>query len=268
MNNYNQETIDNAIKKYRPLLKALDIQHINKTLRYIETRTVKSLYFSRCIIVTKQKKMKGNHLGFCSFSYNEKNRIYILTIALNENLFIDENIDTRIKRKLTGVHEFTHCVATLMALSRFSEDSKFKKDLNEALQNSLSHIDIDKSIFEVCRNFDSDDEYTRKEGPLKNSHFQLKEGYDAFDGDYVDLFFNFLFSYELFLETFQSSLEQWAYEKDEEIKKEILESILDIFNSFIVNKALEKDFAKEQFRDFLRRFFIENPISSYIRAAK
>lgn len=266
LKNDNQELIDSAVKKYRPLLKALHIQGIRENPTVTKTDSIRSLFFSRCIIVTQQQETRDGQAGYFTFVNDTKNNLKILSIVLNKKLFKDEELETRIQRKAVGVHEFVHCVAVLMALSRLSDNpNPLIDELGELLNTKVESIDTDHSFVEIYQALSGKDETSKITRNLTNKHFELENHFDAFDGDYVDLYFSFLFSYDLFLETFEDNIKIWAT-ADEIKKPEVSKLITETFNELVERKALYSDFAVEQFNSFVTRYFFEHPMKSFERS--
>lgn len=108
--------IDSVVNKYRPLLQTLDLQHLSEDLNCITLQKFRTLFLPRCLIVTQRQNISGDCDGYFTFINDKKHDLFILSIVINDKLFLDDSLENRIKRKTVGVHEFVHCVAVMICV--------------------------------------------------------------------------------------------------------------------------------------------------------
>ena len=125
-----------VVKTFRPLLKLLNVQNIPNPpemnridLVYHRDFVIKGM--SRCVVVIEQDRLPKNMGGMLITSWSngyQKNidgnsgsspiEIYKLHILINSHLCNRTGHKNRSLHKITVIHEFTHVIATLSALSK------------------------------------------------------------------------------------------------------------------------------------------------------
>ena len=201
--NAEERNIEWAIKVFRPLLKDLNISHLEKKDERRQILTADYKLFIRhsmdkcVIIVCRYNLYQDHHQGIFVWQYNEKEDFYALYIILNNNLFSPSKTQA-IVRKAVSVHEYVHCVAAMLALSRLKT-----KKLIEILQSRMSKRFHALTIFDVG-DIISDLRKSKKDKKLKpidtfdDDHFRIE--WEDFQASYAVLYRNLLLSYELFCE--------------------------------------------------------------------
>ncbi|MEE0886771.1 MAG: hypothetical protein UIB61_07685 [Treponema sp.] len=251
-----------AVETFRPLLKDLHLQNVSKdSPTIIKTADFRNLIvkgMGRCIIAVQRQVISDGQSGYCTFIYNKEYNLYILSIVIDENLFNNDSLDSRTKRKALGIHEFVHCVAILMSISLLGTGpnpliERLKSILNEKLTVTTSDdfTQLFKALGTIAENNDS-----QNISLFSDKHFRT--GFEDFPDDYADLYLNFLFSYKLLkeiinferMETFKNLL----LAKD---SKRLVSFLNDIFNEIVENKALDRNFVMQRFCYFLPRLSCE-----------
>lgn len=191
-----------ALKTFRPLLKALKLQEAKSeplTVFPSQYKTFHRHNMTNCVIVVKTKAFTNkDDRGIFIWQYNKESDFYALYIVLNSLLFADSNLETRIKRKTTGVHEFTHCIAAMMTFSRLQSKALIQT-MHERMARQFHSLDknsLELLLKELTKPFNAD---LRESVPVfPDDHFRT--GGEDFAGKYDELAKNFLLSYELFCE--------------------------------------------------------------------
>ena len=191
-----------ALKTFRPLLKALKLQEAKSeplTAFPSQYKTFHRHNMTNCVIVVKTKAFTNkDDRGIFIWQYNKESDFYALYIVLNSLLFADSNLETRIKRKTTGVHEFTHCVAAMMTFSRLQSKALIRT-MHERMARQIHPLDKNSLALllkELTKPLNAD---LRESVPVfPDDHFRT--GGEDFTGKYDELAKNFLLSYELFCE--------------------------------------------------------------------
>ncbi|MEE1211320.1 MAG: hypothetical protein UHO11_02380 [Treponema sp.] len=204
MSTTNLETRDLAwaLKTFRPLLKALKLQEIGTvpTTVFTSSFQIFNRYnMANCVILVKCKTFTNkDDRGIFVWQYDAETNMYALHIIINSILCENEELETRIKRKATGVHEFTHCVAAMMIFSRLQS-----KALIEILHSrmakaihSLDKVALENLFRELTMTYA--DRQKENFSAFPDEHFRITG--EDFTGSYEDLNRNFLLSYELFCE--------------------------------------------------------------------
>ena len=181
--NGDEKNISWAIKIFRPLLKDLDIQN----------------HMANFYVVLKTIKFENeDDRGLFVWQYDDETKSYALYICINRSMFENNTLDFRIQRKTTGIHEFTHCVASMIICSHL-ESKELIRTLNQRMQKTfhhLSRIELEKLLHEYTMSINEKE--TLKAQTFPDEHFRIIG--DGFDDDYSKLAKNFLLSYELFCE--------------------------------------------------------------------
>lgn len=236
-----------ALKTFRPLLKALRLQEAKPeplTVFPSQYKTFHRHNMTNCVIVVKTKAFTNkDDRGIFIWQYNKESNFYALYIVLNSLLFADSNLETRIKRKTTGVHEFTHCVAAMMTFSRLQSkalvqkiQAKMARQIHPLDKNSLALL-----LKELTKPFNADLKETVPVFP--DEHFRT--GGEDFAGEYDELARNFLLSYELFCEQEFFGSEKQRQFKDflnQNRQEEALHLLISVIEPLSDKKALSTHF--------------------------
>lgn len=191
-----------ALKTFRPLLKALKLQEVKSEPLIVFPSQYKIFHrynMTNCVIVVRTKEFKNkDDRGIFIWQYDEKTNFYALYIVLNPLLFAGSDSDTRIKRKATGIHEFTHCVAAMMTFARL-QSKALVQIMHERMTRQIHSLDknsLELLLRELTRPYNAD----LKENMLVFPDDHFRTGGEDFIGKYDELVRNFLLSYELFCE--------------------------------------------------------------------
>jgi hypothetical protein len=250
-----------VIKTFRPLLRSLKVQNIpdppDFTGVYLaDMRDLIIKGMGRCAVIIEQLSLPDNVGGMLITSYDTELDYFRLHIIINSSLCNKTELDDRVRQKITAVHEFTHTVAALSAISRVrSRDlitrlkDIFKKkthalylddieQLANELRNSLTMVKSVKSKTTVNKEYFPDE------------HFRL--GFEDFPVSYPIVFKEFLFSKELFDECFPKETIRLVYKAVHKRDTATLNDlIVPSLEKISQKKALYEDFVIERFFDIL-----------------
>ena len=246
-----------ALKTFRPLLKALKLQEVKSGPFTVFASCYKIFHrynMANCVIVVKTREFTNkDDRGIFIWQYNEESKIYALYIVLNSLLYEKSDIETRIKRKATGVHEFTHCVAAMLTFSRLqskalidSMQERMTKKIHSLNKNSLEIL-----LREYTRPFD--ESFKNSVPTFPDEHFRT--GGEEFSGAYDELVRNFLLSFELFSEPDffnpdkQKQFRDLLKENQQETALQLLVSVIEPLSN---SKALSPHFIVQRiYEEFL-----------------
>lgn len=255
MSSTNLETRDLswALKTFRPLLRALKLQEFSldpKTIFASQFKIFNRYNMANCVIIVKYKAFTNkDDRGIFIWQYDEESNFYALHIVLNKILCENNDIETRIMRKATGVHEFTHCTAAMMMFSRLQ--SKALIEIMHSRMTAAIHA-LDKNALEnLFRELTmSYEERKNNVSVFPDEHFRITG--EDFTGSYEDLVRNFLLSYELFCEepffTKQKQIQFRDMLKLEQ-RKEALDILLSIIPELSEQKALSRHFIIQRIQE-------------------
>lgn len=236
-------TIEWATKLFRPLLRDLDISHLetdNVRILTAEYRAFIKHHMDNCVVVVCYHKLEQNyHQGLFIWQYNEREDFYALYIVLNTNLKT-----MPIIRKAVSVHEYTHCVAAMLAFSRLET-----KALIEILHLKMSkrfHILTSIDTEKILRDLKKIHKHNKSSlDTFDDSHFRIE--WEDFRASYSELYRNLLLSFELFCEdgffdeTKRNLFHECTKQKD---RKKATEVLLEVIHKISNDKNLDEDFVK------------------------
>ncbi|MBD5438400.1 MAG: hypothetical protein HDR37_07545 [Treponema sp.] len=248
-----------ALKTFRPLLKALKLQEAKSEPLTVFPSQYKIFHrhnMTNCVIVVKTKAFTNkDDRGIFIWQYNKESDFYALYIVLNSLLFADSNLETRIKRKTTGVHEFTHCVAAMMTFSRLQSKALIRT-MHERMARQFHSLDknsLELLLRELTKPLNAD---LKESVPVfPDDHFRT--GGEDFTGKYDELAKNFLLSYELFCEQEFFGSEKQRQFKDflkRNQKEDALRLLVSVIKPLSDKKALSVHFIIKRIdEEFLQR---------------
>lgn len=236
-----------ALKTFRPLLQALKLQEVKSEPFLVFASQFKIFHrynMANCVVIVKTKEFANkDDRGIFIWQYDEETNFYALYIVLNPLLFADSDIETRIKRKATGVHEFTHCVAAMMTFSRLQSKALIQIMHNRMAQqiHSLDKNSLELLLKELTKPYSAD---IKENVPIfPDDHFRT--GGEDFTGLYDELVRNFLLSYELFCEQDFFNTEKQKQFKDflkNEKQEDALRLLISVIEPLSKKKALSIHF--------------------------
>lgn len=236
-----------ALKTFRPLLKALKLQEVKSepfTVFASGFKIFNRYNMANCVIVVKTKEFTNkDDRGIFIWQYDAETNFYALYIVLNPLLFAQSDIETRIKRKATGIHEFTHCVAAMMTFSRLQSKALIQIMHDRMAQqiHSLDKNSLELLLKELTKPYNAD---IKENVPVfPDDHFRT--GGEDFTGLYDELVRNFLLSYELFCEQDFFNTEKQKQFKDflkNNKQEEALKLLISVIEPLSNQKALSIHF--------------------------
>lgn len=248
-----------ALKTFRPLLKALKLQEVKSEPLTVFASQYKIFYrynMTNCIIVVKTKTFTNkDDRGIFIWQYDEETNFYALYIVLNADLYSKNDFEMKIRRKATGIHEFTHCVAAMMTFSRLqskalidSMQERMTKKIHALNKNSLEIL-----LREYTRPYD--ESFRNSVPTFPDEHFRT-EG-EEFSGRYDELVRNFLLSFELFSEPEffnQDKQKQFREHLKNNQQETALQLLVSVIEPLSKQKALSPHFIVQRINEeFLSR---------------
>ena len=212
----------------------------------------------RCVVIVKRHRFSNeSYKGVFIWQYNEKNDIFVLYIILNENMYATSNRTDEVYRKAVSTHEFTHCVAALLTLSRLNikvliENQHKKlakrfhaiegsdiKNLMTDISNSMLNPGAEQFLF------------------FPDSHFRT--GDEDFPPKYSELYRKLLLSYELFREYFTNeTIGEMKLLLDSGKRDEFADIIAERIKKISEEKRLDLNFVLQCFKnEFIKKLLKE-----------
>ena len=258
-----KKSLEWAIGIFRPLMKDLHIQNLKQgdqgnivtTSRY---RIMRQKHMDNCVVVVKRFTFsKPNYKGIFLWQYNAKNKIYVLWILLNNDMYNDTSENAGVCRKAVSTHEYTHCVAALMTTAELATEELIKRQ-QEKLKKSFHAFEesnIKKQLDDLKQQQDKISE--EKSFFFGDEHFRT--GDEDFQASYVDLYQNLLLSYVLFREQFfTDAVMQRFYHQLKQKSSEAVNILNTVIEDISNQKNLDKEFVHRRiFDDFLPQTFNE-----------
>ena len=202
---------------------------------------------ANCVIVVKCKRFDNSDgLGAFVWQYDSATNFYALHIILNEELYTNEEMELRIKRKATGVHEFTHCVAAMLTFSRLQTPALI--DLLNTRMSKTFHVlskeDLESLFKELTMSFE---EKLKTPSIFPDEHFRT--GGEDFPDSYENLLRNFLLSYDLFCEDNFFNKEKLQDFNDlikQGKRREAVQVLVSVIEPLSTAKALSQHFIQQR----------------------
>lgn len=247
-----EKDLEWTIKTFRSILKKLKPRNLNETplsFSLSEDRNCVLLGLSDCIISIKQAIFPDpSTTGLFTLYYDTETEMFFLLIQLNLNMYDNDCEDFKIQRKMTRVHEFLHCLAALMSLSRL-ETPKLKKLFLERL-NKASHYSTIDEMFQAQNELS---EQSEKEQIYPDEHYRL--GFENFPISYPPVFEEFLLSWTLIEEYLTTKIKEKIVENLKTGNSEnITEILLTLTQKISTEKSLDVKFVKK--RIFSTKFLL------------
>jgi hypothetical protein len=246
--------MENVISLFRPILKDLKVQYISGNPTVVKASDYRDLIvagMSRCIIVARQTTFTDDTKGCLSFSYDKDHNIFLFVINVDHNFFDNDSEALRILRKTVAVHEFVHCTAAMLLLSRSRPDvfiQRTQRTISEkvTLTTSMGFTSLLEALGMVGSNSN-----IPKPELLTDEHFRISNE-DEFIGHYGDLYINFLLSYQLLHETIMAAKIQHSNQN-----MQFVDLILIVHRELAEKKALDRNFVLGRIRTFLPNIVAE-----------
>ena len=194
----------------------------------------------RCVIIIEQQNLPGDTGGMLITSHDSELDYFKLHIIINSSLCNKTGLNERADQKIATIHEFTHTVAALSAISRVRSKILIER-LREILAikahaihfNEIRKLadELRNSLFDIMKknieNDPSDSLRIESDNPkdadkvyhFPDEHFRL--GFEDFPVSYPVIFEEFLLSKEMF---------------DEYFTKDLIETLC---NAFLTNNSQE-----------------------------
>jgi hypothetical protein len=246
-NSLYRDEVREAVRIFRPILQALKVRERNghQPVYLAMFDELEGMNIDACSIQFAVGNIDA--LGIFLIKYTNQGllRAYII---LNQSLYNDQDKSIREIRKIAGVHEFIHFLATIYVASIVGSSSlrsvllgRLQKNVDRLLGPNL--IDL---YFALSGTLDS--KYTPPE--LTDKHFRL--GCEGNTPDYEMLFYHFLFSRELFEFYFDTNLQLQFKELIAEGKQsEAIELIINALRTAADDKDVPFNTARNQLADWV-----------------
>lgn len=250
-----------AVELFRPLIQKLRLQEKSQSPVLVKVSDFRNLVIKgmgRCLIFLQQRPLSEHNppsKGYFVFTRHKEKDLYILSIVIDSNLYKDDSLELRVARKRVGIHEICHCVATMLSLAEISSDSSVFEKLQNRLHEKVT-MTTSADFINLMAAFDNlDQDSSHWFRPFPDSHFRL--GFEDFDGDYSELYINFLLPYSLVKETVRD-------EKLAELKScldepdKLTEFLHRLIDELSARKALNEHFVSNRLRVLLPRLLLES----------
>lgn len=245
-------SVEWAVSLFRPLLKDLHIQDLHNSI-IIDTARYPLLcrhHMDKCIIVVVRHKFtKADRLGVFCWQYDKETDLFALYMVLNETLFENNDTSHLIERKATTTHEYTHCVAAILSVSRLSTPVLIERQKEKLAKkfHALNENDIKDIMSDIV--FSAQNGDVNKTRVFDDNHFRT--GDEDFPDDYCRLYRHLLFSYALFKEYCDENvlfdMIDAVADKNTDRSNNLFISVLNALSMIIAEKHLDKSFALAQF---------------------
>ncbi|MDR1030798.1 MAG: hypothetical protein LBL76_07995 [Treponema sp.] len=211
----------------------------------------------KCIVAIEQESLGDNIAGMLVTSHDMEPETFRLHIVINSNICNKKSLDDRVFQKIIAVHEFTHMVAKLSAISRVRS-----KELIERLMNIFrekAHIlylnDLKQLANELNTSYPVEKNIVSPRTIIKryfpDEHFRL--GFEDLPVSYPTIFEEFLFSREMFEEYFSKDTINLAYEAlDRSDVKEMGNLLFPTITTISNIKAIYGNFVHDRVSNFIR----------------
>lgn len=251
-----QAEIDKNVKLFRPLLKDLQLQTIScigyRCVLTSEYRLFNRFNMANCAVIVSQYSFSNmEYKGVFIWQYDQEEDFYVLYIILNRNLYGSNTLDERIIRKAVSVHEFTHCVAALLTISRLKTSAliiSLQKKMAQSF-HALRTSDITNIFKDLAMSLN--DRKAMQTENFDDSHFRT--GGEVFSASYSDLYRHLLLSYDLFCEKdfFNSDIREKFYAciRGDDITGST-NILIAIIQKLVEKKSLDKKFVVQQVTTF------------------
>ncbi len=249
--NTQDKTIPWAISLFRPVLQGLGIRTLQseKQLLLSQFRELHRYSMERCVVIVKRFKFnKPSYNGLFIWRYDEEHNFYALYILLNDNMYSDEEHTSCVKRKLVAVHEFIHCIASLLTFSRIKTKLLINSRKEKMLKtvHAIESADIDNLLKELRLDL-KDKKDTLEIFP--DNHFRTYD--EDFLPSYSDLYQQMLMSDALIKEYFSKDEITDFFNCLTEDSKEATKILIKKIQTICTEKSLDYVFVKERLLDYL-----------------
>jgi hypothetical protein len=210
----------------------------------------------RCVVVIEQRDLSENTGGLLITSHDTELDYFTLHIVVNACLCNKTDLNGRALQKITAVHEFTHTVAALSAISRVRSKELIKrlKDIFREKTHAL-HLDDIEHLARELSNSLAIEKITNPKKTANTKHFpdeHFRLGFEDFPVSYPVVFDEFLFSKEMFDEYFSPETVVSLYEALRRREHaEINNIIAPALEKISQEKALYRDFVLSRILNIL-----------------
>jgi len=256
-----------AIKTFRPLLKSLNIQDMppptfSREVFLDNKRDWIIQGMGRCSVAIEQTSLPPENGGMLLTHHDADLDLFSLQIVINSSLCKTNSFDERVDRKITAVHEFTHAVAFLSAISRVRSKHIIER-LIKKFGEKAHTIDL-ADIKQISEDMNrppakkQQKQITKKE--FDDKHFRLE--FEDFPVSYPVIFNEFLFSKEMFEEYFTQyeiqAMCKACFKKD---KQTLVDLIVPRSQKISQEKALNEKFVRTRIGEILNPIYSEFVLS-------
>lgn len=243
------------------MLQRLRLQELKEEPLIIHAASFKVFHrcnMSNCVLVVSCKNFTNkDDQGIFVWQYNAETKFYALHIIISRSLYESSDMKLRIKRKATGIHEFTHCVAAMMTFSRLQTAALIEL-LHTRMAgkfHALKKYELENIFRELSQSYEAE---PRLPPMFPDEHFRT--GGEDFTDGYDDLLQNFLLSFALFCEDgfFDGEKQKKFRELYKAGKnKDAVDVIVSVIDPLAEKKALDKHFVIRRIGEEFLRLIVE-----------
>jgi len=236
---------DWAFVLLRPVLKQLRVQELTREPRIVRASEHSGLIsagLERWVIIAQQITFQDGERGCITVAFDKARNLFLMSICIDEHLYIDDSLELRTQRKMIAVHEFVHGSAHMFT-SSFLSPRNYIDIINQSMNSKVKMTTSEEfdAILLVIRQPNAKGVIS-----LPDGHYRLVV--DGFGGNYSELFTNLLLSYQLVCEVMMSVKQQYPNLSFSEYLRRTI-------NELIENKALDSQFVFGRIRSFVPRLF-------------
>jgi hypothetical protein len=180
------EITELAFSLFRPALKQLDVQNLQRTPSIVRASQHPDLVkagMGRGIIIAHKTAILNGKKGCATIVLDKTHDLFLLSISINGDLFIDNSYTLRTQRKMVAVHEFVHGCSHMLLSTYFK--SNYIESMEKSIINKVIMTTSDEFIAMLLTIGKLGAEDGAVNQPFPDGHFRLRG--DGFEGNYAEL---------------------------------------------------------------------------------
>jgi hypothetical protein len=210
----------------------------------------------KCVVIIEQRSLTNGIGGMLITSHDTSLACFLLHIVINSSFCGKTSLRDRACQKIIVVHEFTHTVAALSAISRVRSNDLIQrlKDIFRKKAHALYLTDLEHLVGELTKSSavkkTTDPESADNARYFPDEHFRL--GFEDIPVSYPIVFDEFLFSKEMFDEYFpKDTIDSVCEALRRRDSAKVSNLILPYINKISQDKALYEEFVVTRILDIL-----------------
>ena len=250
-----EQTTEGAFTLLRPILQSLKVQELTATptiYRASASLRLKAIGLGRWVIIARQTSSPDGVKGRAAIAYDKVNNLFLLSIFVDESLFIDDDVHRRTQRKMVAVHEFVHGTSHIF-LMNFYGAAKYVELMERSIIKKVAMTTSDEFAEMISAIGKLGTTGLSGSEMFSDEHFRLlpENMRDGFLGNFAELYTNLLLSYQLISETMT------FFKKQKKAKIHISNLLTSTFEELVNKKALDRAFVLGRMKLFLPLLYSE-----------